>query len=1420
MPPLIAGLTALFVSWGASAAVAGVLASVTLSIAFLGVSMLISYLTRPGAQTVTMQAIARQPVSYQRIIYGAVRTSGVMTYIGVSGSNNQYLHMVITLAGHQVNSITNAYIEGFVATQGNAMNGTSYPYYQYEVDLGNPATSTQPFPNLASAISSWDSTCLQRGHAKVHIALQYNVNCYPNGVPSSIAFDVQGKLLYDPRTSTTGYSDNPALVVRDWLTDTNFGMAASASNIDDSYTIAAANICDQTVSISSGNQYTIGTCTGVTVVNGLCGITATNNLKVGAFVTFSGFTYATFLNGVTAYVTAVNPTGFYITTANANFSHGSDTGTATAPTTQKRYLCDGVTDAGQARGDVLTSLLTSMAGYCIPPGDAWRIIAGAYVTPSIILTEDDCRGPIKMDTLVSLRDLANGITGTFVSPANNWQDSSFPPYQDATALAADGNQPIWQDIQLQFTTDGVMTQRLAKIYLERIRRQKSLVLPCKLSAFPLQPGDTVMFTFPLFGFNQKVFEVQQTSIVLDTAATQIQFGVGQPGSGSDETSGNQAYGTQVPCVGVDLVLKEIDSNVFSWNPATDENTWLGPKVGAAPPNPTVCQPPTSVTATSGSGVAMVRADGLIQDRILVQWTSPADYFVTNGGQIEIYTSPHSAGTWSLAGIAAGSDTQFYVLNCVDGSAYDVLVYAINVAGVNSSGVQVNNITASGGTTDFGGSVSSIPANQIANLTLLGAYNSGTAYTPGMEVTYTGNIYKNILSSTGNVPTNTTYWTLIGPQTADNLSDGTTYIRLPVLGSSTTQASTDLPYNGNFDIFPSTVSVAQGWTKSFEAATSDITYSRSTSPYSGTYAQQLGPSNSTSGGSVACQPFGVTAGLQYSFSVWASSTVANPASMYFRILWYSNDTDFSRSPADLISVNDIVAAGGPTVSNTYQQFTGTVTAPSNAKFARIALYNYTSAGGVTLTFSGVRAYAPNPTLDYVGQGSTYVKAPVVLSGSSIVIPNSNFEASSSILPPPGWTSGNTTAYITSGQQSGTQSLSLTGTSTAEMDTLNYWSCQPGDKFVFGGYVKSDGTTTPTVGCNFLDKNFGYLSGIYASNSTNTSWTYVSSTGTAPANAVYLHPFCFNGNYSGSGTGYYDNVTAWYGAVLGTNTATGQVSDGSANFSATASTLTYRPTTNPLTGHDAGSNATINIASFTMRTSSKGDISISSGSVTALSYSTLYYVYYDDDTLAGGSVTFNATTTKATAIDDSGRFFVGSVVTPAAGASDTTGNNDGGVGAQMGDFLKIFFSTSAIAFSTNGSVTSPDNANDGNDATYAACVAQNVGGIGGGFNVILSLPPIAVYSFQSATLNIKSSASVTTNNSLGYCKCNYSLDNGNTFTNLYSVASFGSRSLTTDHISIASPNNMGRIQVQFEGQVAASQSPVVTIDVYECWLEVTT
>ena len=131
-----------------------------------------------------------------------------------------------------------------------------------------------------------------------------------------------------------------------------------------------------------------------------------------------------------------------------------------------------------------------------------------------------------------------------------------------------------------------------------------------------------------------------------------------------------------------------------------------------------------------------------------------------------------------------------------------------------------------------------------------------------------------------------------------------------------------------------------------------------------------------------------------------------------------------------------------------------------------------------------------------------------------------------------------------------------------------------------------------------------------------------------------------------------------AVAQDAAATAQVAAEAANDAAAAvgseGTITASGTSGlTLTATDAGTDATVNISAHTRIYGDGSSVSVSAGSITGLAYSTDYWVFYDDPTRAGGSVTYQHSTDPADAVQTGDKHSVGAVTTPVAAAPDNNG-----------------------------------------------------------------------------------------------------------------------------------------------------------------------
>ena len=191
-----------------------------------------------------------------QIIYGKMRVAGARIYDEATGTNNKYLHRVLAFTGHEVQSFDEIYINDEVVTLDGSGNVTSPSKYngKIRIKLHLGASDQAADTSLISESAHWTTQHTLNGIAYMYVRLQFDADVFPNGIPE-VSSVISGKKVYDPRTSTTVWSDNPALCLRDYLTS-SYGIAEEAANIDDTLVISAANICDQTNTDAGTTRYT------------------------------------------------------------------------------------------------------------------------------------------------------------------------------------------------------------------------------------------------------------------------------------------------------------------------------------------------------------------------------------------------------------------------------------------------------------------------------------------------------------------------------------------------------------------------------------------------------------------------------------------------------------------------------------------------------------------------------------------------------------------------------------------------------------------------------------------------------------------------------------------------------------------------------------------------------------------------------------------------------------------------------------------------------------------------------------------------------------------------------------------------------------------------------------------------------------
>jgi hypothetical protein len=400
------------------------------------------------------------------------------------------------------------------------------------------------------------------------------------------------------------------------------------------------------------------------------------------------------------------------------------------------------------------------------------------------------------------------------------------------------------------------------------------------------------------------------------------------------------------------------------------------------------------------------------------------------------------------------------------------------------------------------------------------------------------------------------------------------------------------------------------------------------------------------------------------------------------------------------------------------------------------------------------------------------------------------------------------------------------------TTGYWALISGSTIFYGAY---SGTAVYPAGAEVSYNGSFWIavSAVPAGNTPAPGSSYWENVGTA---AILLAAYSGSVTYSigMEVVGSDGNVYQWINATPASGQAPpnatywqlvgpenlGSIANGPSSFAGTAGSLSYRPTTNPLTSVNAGSSATVDVAAFTMATT-QGNISLNSGTITSLSYGTLYYIYYSDPTLAGGTVTYLASTSQTTAINPA-YFFVGSIVTAVSGGPTTVGNSDGGVGAQSGSSNVLLGGATAVAVpggTASGAVTNPSYAIDGNSTTYADITINDPSGAAADYaNLTVSGISPTQAILGTMTLFIRSSASVTIGGTAyatsAYLK--YSLDGGASYTTVYDLTTTTqSRALTTDSVVLSLSQNTALIRVIAGVTSGSGGNSVAEVKLYEAY-----
>lgn len=406
----------------------------------------------------------RNPVGSQEYVYGQVRKGGTIIFMETTDADreykpeNAYMHIVVALAGHEVEEIGDIYLndtvvnidgDGFVTDDewqtatspdgGGISPGNEQPAIRIKKYTGSQTTADPDLVAETSATSSF----VGNGIAYVYMRLLFDRKTFANGMPVITAV-VKGKKVTDLNGTPQTYpaSANAALVIRDYLMS-DYGL--NDSNIDATYFATAESDCNDAIPLAAGGTEPRYQINGVVNSESTIGQTLQDMVRA--------------CNG-------------------ALFISGGEW-----------RLKVGVYDSS-----VQTFTLDDFRSEIDLPTklsrrDNFNSVVGTFVNAGVY---DESTNP----------------TG------GDWVEADYPAITSAALLEEDGGVENQLDLPLLMVTSPSQAQRVAKQTLYRSRQQMTISADFGLRALNVEIGDTVALTIAEYGWTAKEFEVASWKLLI------------------------------------------------------------------------------------------------------------------------------------------------------------------------------------------------------------------------------------------------------------------------------------------------------------------------------------------------------------------------------------------------------------------------------------------------------------------------------------------------------------------------------------------------------------------------------------------------------------------------------------------------------------------------------------------------------------------------------------------------------------------------------------------------------------------------------------------------------------------------------------------------------------------------------------------
>lgn len=472
----------------------------------------------------------------KRFIFGKCKVSGNVTYAHTTAleeaNDNGYLHFILCLAGHEVESIEDIKFNDkplalattttddndvpiYLPASGNAYEGKVRVKKYFGTDT-QPADAELIANTSATFNGKWTTDHQGKGVAYLYIRLEWDAEVFPQGWPAVTAV-VEGW----KRTGEQIYTRNPITLCKEYLIydSERGGGGYPLSSIDSTVLAASEGICDELVEPYDGatNQKRY-----------FCDFTALTSDEMGeiiqrfldscaGWIDWDGgkwllkagaYSSAAITIEDTDVVGPVQCTARESIRAASNgikglyLSPDDDYNPAEFP----RFTASAKNQTGAHKINTTANTLTQQ-GKGVINGDRVRVLnfpSGTMPGGAVVNFYYYVVGATS--TVFQLSQTEGGAAVNLTSRGTN-VFTQFDPF-----LTEDGRR-IWADLEFETISDNYLAQRLAKIQLLRIRNDFRLVMEVRMKAFALTVGDSFRIK------NNKLGQLGLTGDPVETTTT-------------------------------------------------------------------------------------------------------------------------------------------------------------------------------------------------------------------------------------------------------------------------------------------------------------------------------------------------------------------------------------------------------------------------------------------------------------------------------------------------------------------------------------------------------------------------------------------------------------------------------------------------------------------------------------------------------------------------------------------------------------------------------------------------------------------------------------------------------------------------------------------------------------------------------------